>query len=416
MELRIGEQIKLTITDINDQGQGIAKYQGMIIFIPHVLVGDQVIAEIINVKKNIAVAKVLQMVQENITKQIPLCPYYAECGGCQISHMTYDEQLLFKQNKVQRVMKKFANLDINVVIQPSNDSFNYRNKVTLKVINNQLGYYQTKTHKLVAINKCLLLDNKINDLIKGLNQFILLYPDNKINEIIIKRTTLDELMLIIKSSDFNLHQELINFIHQNGLKINSLYINNYSLLGKSYINENILDKKMLISNDSFFQVNYQVAKQMFNQIKALIPPKSRILDLYSGTGIIAGIISDNAEIVTGIEIVKTAYLDAINMVKNNHLTNVNFILGDVNANLDNLKQLNLDVIIVDPPRGGLSAEAISHFNQLAVDQIIYIACDPITLARDIKLLNKYEVIFMKSFDMFPQTYHVETIVKMKKMI
>lgn len=416
MELRIGEQIKLTITDINDQGQGIAKYQGMIIFIPHVLVGDQVIAEIINVKKNIAVAKVLQMVQENITKQIPLCPYYAECGGCQISHMTYDEQLLFKQNKVQRVMKKFANLDINVVIQPSNDSFNYRNKVTLKVINNQLGYYQTKTHKLVAINKCLLLDNKINDLIKGLNQFILLYPDNKINEIIIKRTTLDELMLIIKSSDFNLHQELINFIHQNGLKINSLYINNYSLLGKSYINENILDKKMLISNDSFFQVNYQVAKQMFNQIKALIPPKSRILDLYSGTGIIAGIISDNAEIVTGIEIVKTAYLDAINMVKNNHLTNVNFILGDVNANLDNLKQLNLDVIIVDPPRGGLSSEAISHFNQLAVDQIIYIACDPITLARDIKLLNKYEVIFMKSFDMFPQTYHVETIVKMKKMI
>jgi len=415
VKLNIGEEIELTIIDLNDQGQGVSKHESQVIFIPNVLIGDHVLVRIIKFNKNIYHAVVIKKIKEAKTSELISCPYYNECGGCHLSHMSYGEQLLFKQNKVKKIMKKFANLDQNIEILPSVNQFNYRNKVTLKVKGNQLGYYQLKTHQLIAIEECQLLDSQLNQLIDLMKQFINKYPNNNIEEIVIKTTKLKQSMVIIKSNNFKLKSLLIDFIKNSSITIDSLYVNDHLVLGKQHIEEIMLNKKILISNQSFFQVNYETAIQIFEYINQLIKPDIMVLDLYSGTGIIAGVISDKVKQVTGIEVIESAYLDAEAMAKNNKIDNADFIKGDVDQHLNKIKELDVDLVIVDPPRKGLSTGLTNQLNKLAIKDIIYISCDPITLARDIKLLDNYRVVSMASFDMFPQTYHVETVVKLSKI-
>ena len=266
-----------------------------------------------------------------------------------------------------------------------------------------MGFYQNGTNELVEIDECLLLNKKINDILKLLKQYIKEEPN--LEKITIKLgNKTDEVMLIIDGAVKN---------YESLLKVSDcLIINNKCITKKDYINSYIGSKKYIIRKNTFFQVNYDIATRLYDDIKSIIINKNskNVLDLYCGSGTIGIYISDIVENVIGIEVVEDAVISAEENVRLNNIKNVKLILGKVEEKLDAICNNNIDTIIVDPPRSGLHKRVIDTLKKIKAENIIYISCDPITMARDLSLLNDcYEIEDVTPYDMFPNTYHVECV-------
>ena len=372
--------MKVKIIDYDHQGRGIAKIDNKIIFIPKVKLGEEISIDIVKDKKNYSIGKRCNPIK------VKYCPYYNDCGGCQIGHLTYDEQLEFKKNTVKNIFSKYTNYNLtNLEVIPTK-CYNYRNKVTFHIKEDKLGYYEEDTNNLIPIDKCNLLDSNIITLTALLNSFIKVHK--KLTKVIIK--SLDgKLMLILEGKESN--NELISGVP-------SLMID-------------VLSKKFMVRKDSFFQVNKEgislIYKEVINLVKKL--NCNIIYDLYCGTGTISLLVSDYAKKVIGIEVVEDAVRDAKSNAKLNDITNTEFYLGDVSKVIKRL-DYTPDTIILDPPRSGLSKDLIEFLLSLKVKNIIYVSCNPLTLARDINLLDsKYELKSIKLVDEFPNTYHLESI-------
>lgn len=396
----------ILIDSLDHSGRGIAKLDKKIVFVENAIPGEVVNIKVTKDKKNYMEADVTSYIKKSEKRVDSPCPYFNICGGCDLLHLSYSDMLAFKQEKIENIVNKYIgnNIKINKIVKSSNQ-FNYRNKVTFQV-KETLGFYNSKSYELVQIDKCLISSDVINNCIKHLKELDL----SEISKITC-RTNHFELMIIIETKNKNLNIDVIKeFASSIYLKINDEYKLVY---GNEYIIETIGKYKYLVSPDSFFQINLDVCLKLYSKISEYVGTNKNVLDLYCGTGTIGIFVSSNNNVL-GIEINKFATQDAIKNKEINNIENIEFICGDSGKIMDNL-DFKPDVVIVDPPRAGLSKKTIENIIKLNPNTLIYVSCDPMTLVRDLNLLNNdFNINGITPFDMFPNTKHVECVCYITK--
>ena len=389
------KKLVVKIENLDHFGRGIAKVNNMPIFVENSLIDEEVEIVVTKEKKNYMEGIVRKYIKTSPLRVVSKCPYYDKCGGCDLLHLSYEEQLKYKENKVKEIIKKFSGLDcVNSIV--GSKQFNYRNKITLQV-NKDIGYFKKRTNDIIAIDKCLLVDDKINKIIKGLKKIDV----SKVNKIVIRVTNLESMVVFYG-----------NISNKIELDVDTIIINDKIIKGNGYIKENINDINFIISPTSFFQVNNIGMINIYNKVLEYIDG-GNVLDLYCGTGTIGIYISKKANKVLGIELNKEAIKDAIFNKKINNIYNIDFISGDVGTILSQ-NNFKADIVIVDPPRSGLDNNSISNIIKIHPNKIIYVSCNPVTLARDLNILKEhYDVLEITPFDMFGNTYHVECVCLLK---
>lgn len=390
------------IKKLDDFGRGIAFIEDKITFIPYVLDNELVECEIVLKKKKYNQARMLSILQKNENRVEAKCPYFFICGGCYLQHMNTVLEKQFKKDKVIHILKKFAGIELSNLDFVEGDYYFYRNKITLTVENGKMGLLREKSNKLVEIDHCGLIHEQLNDLIKVLRDLV--KKEMGVSKIMLRlgqRT--NEVMIAISGKV----EHIDDF-----LAISDSLIINQKVISKKYITSYIMDKKFCIGASSFFQVNDQVVEilyqEVINQIKYL--NSERVLDLYCGVGTIGISIASYVKSVIGVEVVEEAIEAANYNKKINGIKNISFLHSRVEDVLD-LLPTNYDTIIIDPPRSGLDRKTRNFLIKVKSKYLIYISCDPVTLARDLNdLKRRYLLSSIKVFNMFPRTYHVECVV------
>ncbi len=365
--------MQVKIEKLDNFGRGIAHINNKICFIENALPNEIVEVEITKEKAKYQEAKVINYIETSKDRIEVDCPYYDKCGGCNLRHLSYKKENEYKENKVKEILKHIGRLDIKVNNIVYSDEYNYRNKVTLHNSDNKIGYYEKNTSNIIKIDNCYLLDNKINESIKKIN--------TKDKEIII-RTSNDDSDIIINED-------------------------------KTIIT-NIGNKKYYLSKNSFFQINKFLTKDLYDLVRNSINKKyNKCLDLYCGIGSIGIYISDLVSNIIGVDYNESNIEDANKNKDLNKISNIEFICDKVENCIDSFN--DMDLIIVDPPRSGLDKKTKKYIETINPETIIYVSCDPVTLARDINDLNSnYKVKEITPVNMFPRTYHVETITVLEK--
>ena len=395
------------IINQNNEGLGILKNNNKIVFIPFSLPNEKITYRIIKENKKYDEGELLDIINKSNERQIPKCPYYFKCGGCDLMHQNYDNQLKFKINKVINNLKHISNMDIDNIDIEYDKEFNYRNHITLSVNKDTIGFYKNHTNKIIDIDYCFISNEKINNILKKIKKFIHQYKENNINRISIK--AYNEVLINIESDNFKLINEFKECV-----SFDSLFINDNYIFGKKYVTANLDKYKYNVSSKDFFQKNTNMAVKLYEYVKKILNNNENVLDLYCGSGGIGIFISDKVKSVIGIEIIEDAIKNAKENALINNINNIKFICGKVEDNLENIN--NIDTIIVDPPRVGLKKKAIEDILKINAERIIYVSCNSITLARDLNHLKEiYKIESIKLFDLFPNTHHVESVILLSKI-
>lgn len=413
--IKIDEIYEVLIESVENEAAGVAKIHNMVVFVPKALTGERVRIRITEIKKNYAKGKLIEVIEKSNNRINPSCPYYNECGGCNLKHQKHLENLNFKTNKVKNAIKRIAKLDIkvnNIVESVKND--NYRNKASFKVENDKIGFYIEGTYQLVDIKECKLMRSEINDALYYIRCYIK-NNKNNIKSITIKYgNATNEILIDIYSVDDN-DKLICNYLIDNIINLKTIIFNDKVMYKDGYINQIINGLMFNCSSKSFFQVNDLQAEKLYSKAISLanLKKSDTVLDLYCGTGTIASLLSNYVKKVIGIEIVEDAIEDAkCNLIINN-INNVKFICGDASKKIGKIKE-KIDVIFVDPPRRGMDKKTIFFLKSIKAEKIIYISCNPVTLARDLSYLSDlYDTKEITPFDMFPNTSHVECVAVLK---
>lgn len=444
--------LDLEIIDCGSSFEGIAKYEGIVIFVPGAIIGEKVRAKTIKITSSYAIARIEEILVKSKYRVEPFCEVFKYCGGCMALNIEYNMQLLIKKNMVKNLLdkKEIKGYVLNSTIGMGMPYY-YRNKVQYPVRNvggdTKLGFYKKNSHDIVE-NKCCYIQNRVIDILAKnvldelVNERFVGYSDEKnsgdIRNIIVRRGYhTSEIMIIIVVnnkeilSDYRINNVVKRLVDKNE-NIKNIFLNlNQSttneILGDltkqvygeaKYISDYIGDCKFFISPKSFFQVNTLQAEVLYNKLKEeLNLNKDEILfDLYSGVGSIGIFLSRDVKKVYGIEIEKSA-VDMANLnMKINNVTNAEYIAGSVEDKIIEFKnrKISPDVIVVDPPRKGLDKKSIDYILEFNPKKIGYVSCNPATMARDIELFNsKYEVKSITPVDMFPNTSHIENVAILK---
>lgn len=403
--MKVSDIMTVLVDRLDHQGRGIAKVEDKVIFIPGVLEKEVVKIEILKIKKRIVEAKCIELITSSSDRIKSICPYFGICGGCDLLHMMPQKQLEYKEKKVTEILYKFAHLSIQIDPIVSSSFNHYRNKVIFQV-DSKIGFYQKKSNQVVEIHSCFLLQDKMNEILKILESNMDL---SFVKQIMIRESKNDCMIVFYGTKEFQ--NSVIPIDLLKGIFI-LVKRENYELIcGKDYLIEQVKEYEFKISPDSFFQVNTKGMELLYQTVlqNSGLTGKEKVLDLYCGTGTIGIFLSKKADQVIGIEINEHAVKDAIWNQKRNHIHNIEFLCGDSGTLLRNL-EFDPDLVIVDPPRSGLDETAITELKRIKSKKLIYVSCDPVTLARDIALLEEeYSVLKVIPVDMFPNTYHVECV-------
>ncbi len=438
--IKVGQKLNLNIKDITSTGEGVGKVDNFTVFVDKTVPGDKVKIVIDKIKPNYAIGKTLKFITKSNKRIDNTCIFNNNCGGCPYGNLNYAEQLRIKENNLKQCLTRiggFKDLDILPII--GTNKCNYRNKSQFKVSNNGLGFYKKGSHEIVTINNCEIQSDTINKLIPTLEKIIkkanisiynektnkgllrgILVRSNKENEVLIS--------FIINGDSLPNQREIINLLKKNPLII-SIFLNinkgkGNRILGnktkvlykRKDLIETLGNKKFKISPDSFFQVNSDQAEVLYNIIKNFIElsQDDEILDLYCGTGSIGIYVANSDTHLTGIEINKAAIDDAIYNAQLNGLKNSKFYVGKAEEVINKLS-LKPTCVILDPPRKGCEKKLLEYLLKLKLNKIVYVSCNPATLARDLKVLSQiYKVKKVQPVDMFPNTGHLETVVLLEK--
>ena len=431
-------------TDYTYDGKGIVKKDNRVIFVDGVIKGEEVEIEIIYESKNQTLGKLIKIIKSSPDRVKPFCPLAKDCGGCALQHIQYKKQLEFKTNHVQDCINKFSKLNIKVenCIGMENP-FNYRNKsqVPFSMEKKQIcyGFYKENTHKLIQMDSCSIQTTDADDILKTIKDLMKKYRLNAYEEdkrkgilrhaLIKKGFSTNQIMvvLITNVNSFPNRKELVKDLVKAHPNIKTVIQNINTrdtnvilgekesvLYGSGYIEDILLGVKFKISSKSFYQVNPIQTATLYSKAIELadLKPTDRVLDTYCGIGTIGLIASRNVDEVIGVEIVADAIKDAKSNASINKIENANFVLEDASNFMVDLAKTSekMDVVFVDPPRKGCDDRFLSSIMKLAPKKIVYISCNPSTLARDLGILKeKYETKTIQPVDMFPHTYHVETI-------
>ncbi len=371
----MSKEIIVSITDLNSKGEGVGVYEGKVQFVPGALPGEKV--QILRRKEGRRYDQIeaYQKLSTSKARQKPICPLFGQCGGCQLMHWSYEEQLKWKQQRVQQALQRIAKVDVAVApCEPSPKQLHYRNKVHL----HQGGFYQTNSQKVIPVENCFLLEDE------GLPYL----PQAKSYE-----------DFIIKVGGGN--QEVMTVKDGQAFPL--------------YIEQNIAGLTFRVGPKDFFQVNCLQAEKLYqtaieNVLK--MSPK-KVLDAYCGVGTLSLLAAQHFDEVVGIESGKAAIQRAKENAKLNQVCNAHFICAQVEKKAKSLS--TFDAAFLNPPRGGLKEEVKQMLCQKPLDGLVYISCDPATLSRDLAELKRaYNIQAAYPFDLFPQTTHVETLVVLKK--
>ena len=454
MSISVGDKIIIDIEKIAYGGEGLGFVNDFAVFVPMTVPGDCVEAEIISKKKTYArglITKLIKAGAERIEDIQKIS--FEDFHGCDFGMLNYDSQLKYKTELVKDVMEKIGGVkDVpveNIIGADEEDRQNYRNKVIEpfavdkngKIIT---GMFKRKSHEVFEVKENVLSSNLANKIINNVKRMlnmtkISVYDEKKhkglLRHIMVRTNLKNEAMLVLIINSKKVPKEIEQFlknVYENMKEIKSVYVSlnsditnvalgkiNIHLFGDKYLRESINDINFNISPDSFFQINVNQTRKLYNiGISFFDNIKDKyIADAFSGTGTIGMILSKNAEKVYSIEIVKSAVKDGIKTAEENGIKNMEFITGDVNKELLNLIEAGkkVDAVIFDPPRKGIEGNSLIKLAGHNIEEIVYISCNPSTFARDSKILieHGYKLEKIQPVDMFPQTSHIEVIGKFR---
>ena len=447
--MKKNDEFIIDITDVTNEGSGVGKYEGMAVFVPLTAVGDTVKVKALKVKKTYTFGKLVEIISPSIDRIENDCEAFNKCGGCVYRHISYEAECKLKENKVYEVIKRIGGVDMKPQpIIPSISIYGYRNKAQYPVSGEgKVGFYAFHSHriipcadcslqprifsKIVAVTEDWIKENNISiyeeEKHRGLLRHIYLRLAEVTNEIMFtavingdKLPFADRLIESLKSlCGENLKSVQININKKDtnvilGDKCEVLY-------GEPYITDVLCGIKVRLSALSFYQVNRTMAEKLYEKAAEYAKPESRnILDLYCGAGTIGLSMAGSAKSIIGVEIIPEAIADAEFNARNNGIKNAEFICGDATTAANDLKKRKIhpNTVIVDPPRKGCTPELIATItNDFSPERVVYVSCDPATLARDIKIFgeNGYSLIEYTPVDLFPRTSHVESVVLLSKV-
>lgn len=445
--MQAGDIITAEIVDMTAEGKGIVKEGGAVIFTDSGVVGDFVSIKITDIKKNFLEAEVFEIIQPSKSRRESDCSAFGECGGCDFRNLIYEEQLILKKKIVENAIRRIGGFS-DIVIEDTIGADNllyYRNNVQLPVrmVDGEIkiGFFKKKTNEIVEFDKCKIIPEKVNLLIPVIKKFII---DSKISvsdgkngnlkHIGIRISPKDEIMLIfvVKERYFDIFTEDIHIIQE--LKhsgVVSIYENvnpSYKftfgnryihLCGEECLNEKIFNYDFKLSPASFFQVNREQTEKLYSKAieYADLSSNDIVFDLYSGVGSISIAVAEKASKVVGIESVNDAVKNARNNAKINGIKNIEFKHGKVEEVIQETLQEHCPTkIILDPPRKGADKNAIEAIGGVGAERIVYVSCNPATLARDLKIIREYgyELKKVQPVDMFVFTGNVECVALMQK--
>lgn len=402
--------MKVCIEKFDHQGRGLSHLNDKVVFVRNALPGEEVDIVVEKENKKIIEASVSEYIKLSDKRIEPKCPYYNLCGGCDLQHISFEDELDYKKNKLLEIFKKFSGFDESI-LKPIVyiDKMGYRNKATFHV-NNTIGYYGRKNNNIVSIDECLIVNEEINKILSVLGKMDL----KNVYEVVVRCSfNTDDKMIVLK-----VNGKIDNkyFIDNLSSLCNTivLYDKEYkTIYGSGYILEKLCDYTYKISGDSFFQVNTYTCELLYKKVLEYLDASKQdnVLDLYCGTGTIGIFVSRYVNHVFGVEINKNAIEDANYNKKINSIANIDFKC--LNANLVDYEGYNK--IIVDPPRSGLDEKTVNYLLNGNFDRIVYVSCDPVTLARDLNILkDKYNVLEITPVNMFERTYHIESVCALER--
>jgi len=440
--------IKLCITSVNSDGAGVGRYEGEVVFVPYALPDEVVEVLIIKATKSYAVGKINKIITASPDRCEPKCPYFYRCGGCELQNISYEAQLKLKCNSTVANINKLSgeSLEIRKIIGAEKPFF-YRTKAQFPISADkdgkaQIGFYAQRSHRLIPIDKCFLQEEYCNAVIPILKEAIKKCSISIYNEeahkgilrhAVVRKGT-DGIMLILVTNSSNpLPADFISEITQK-LKCVKTIIQNINtkkgniilgdrcitLFGNGYIENELCDIKFNLHPLSFLQVNhYQAEKLYYEALKlASLSGNEIVFDAYCGIGVMSLMLAKKSKKLIGVEIVPEAIECAKQTAKQNNIDNAEFYVGACEDVLPRLLKggEKPDVLVVDPPRAGCEGSLLNAIAETNIKRIVYISCNPATLARDIKQMTAfgYNCSDLTFVDMFCQTKHIETIVLLTK--
>lgn len=441
--LKKGAQYTLTITGYTSDGLGVGRVEGQVVFVKDALQGEVCRVEIEHVGHSAAWARVLSRAETSPARLEPDCPYYALCGGCQTRHMTYEEELRFKQEKVRSALKRIGGIEVDdLPIHGARQPERYRNKVQFPCAGGRIGYYQNRTHSVTDIDDCLLQPSLCADIRRAVKAYLVeekmsCYDEKTgkglLRHLYIRQNTAKQALvcLIINAKVLPNAEKLVENLRQcNGVvgvvvgvntrKSNVILGESYQTLwGQDFLMDTLCGLTFRLSVPSFYQINHDQAEVLYTLAGdfAALTGRENLLDLYCGTGTIGLTMAAKARKLTGVEIIPEAIADAKENAARSGITNAEFFAADAGEMAEALRRRGekMDVVVVDPPRKGLSPAAINALLKIAPQRIVYVSCDCATLARDLKLLKEhYEIPRVEAVDMFPRTHHIESVALLSR--
>ncbi len=454
--VEVGSKHIVKVEGYNHEGKGISHINDFVVFIPEVIVGEIVEIEIVKVNKNYGHGEVLEILSVSDLRVIPVCEIYKKCGGCDLQHMDYKEQINFKENKIKDALTRIGGVkDFKIdKFYRMSIPYEYRNKVQVPFGCDEefvvSGFYESKTHKIIDMNYCHIQFKEGNEIINKTKEYIkkanVLPYDEVIHHkegkdyglfrhlLIRKGYNTNEIMIVVVLTfdDGKFLDGYVKFLLENFKNIKTIILNvnnkvtnvilgDYErvLYGDGYIRDKINDFVFRIQSRSFFQVNTKQAEKLYSAAIDMGELKygDTLLDAYCGIGTIGICASRRVKSVYGIEEVSQSIVDANNNKTMNNIKNIEFIHGKVEDTIDDLidSGVNITVAILDPPRKGVKESVLKKLREIRCKKIVYVSCDVATLGRDTKILTSlgYKVLKVRGVDMFCQTHHVETIVYFK---
>ena len=415
--------MRIEIFDYGMNGEGVGKIDGKITLVNDALVGETVEAEITQSNKNFNLAELKKVLIESNQRVIPPCPYFYSCGGCSLQHFAYAEQLKFKTLLVKKTLKKIANLDVEVENCVASDNvFNYRNKCSF-VVGEQIGFYKKNSKQIVDVENCLIASQNINKVLLLFKQYITTQSfKNDIKNLVVRDIN-NQLLVGVVAKKFLKIDNFYTILQQNFKNIGLFLIkntrndavvltNNITHLGgiKSIKIENF-GLTYFVDLLGFHQTNINIQNKIYSYVLELIGKNKNIINGFSGSGLLSAALAKNAKSVVGIEIEPASHQTSEKLKADNKIDNLKNVLGNFNVEFKKFKSA-ADVLVVDPAKKGLDNSVLQQM--VGVKQIIYISCNPIALAKDLRYLkNNYIIEKIATFDMFPNTSSVETVVKLK---
>ncbi|MHB9939570.1 23S rRNA (uracil-5-)-methyltransferase RumA [Clostridium sporogenes] len=448
------KEYNLDIIGTGFEGEGVSKIDDFTVFIPGAMEGESALTRIVKVNKNFAFGKIIKLNKASENRVESVCPIYKQCGGCQVQHYSYKAQLDFKKRRVIDSLKRIGKLDIDKIkIEDTigmENPYRYRNKIQMPVRFEKdeikIGFYRPRTHEVADVKECFIQDEQADKIIQIIRNWMGKYNISAYNEeigkgfirhIMVRKAFKNkELMLVIvtnKEKEIPHKEELIDEVIKELPNMKSIIQNVNSkktnvilgekcitLWGKDTITDYIDKFKFNISPLSFFQVNPIQTEILYKKALEFADLKGEeiVFDAYCGTGTISLFLSQKAKKVYGVEIIKEAIDNAKDNAKENKIDNAEFFVGKSEEVIPDLinKGIKADVIVVDPPRKGCEKTLLEAIADIKPKRIVYVSCDPGTLARDLSILNGlgYGTKEVQPVDMFPQTAHVETIVLIER--